>query len=129
MVFEKPAQEKSVTGELVKRVNEDTRRIRLVEQRIDRLEENIRMVENIISEQTNNLKLNLNEISQKITGLSGRLDSIEKEIGKLNKVLEKTVTKIDVKKLETFIDLVNPMTSKFVTKDEMKNALEEAHRS
>ena len=37
MAFEKPDQSKQVLGELVNRINEDRRRIRLIEQSIDRI--------------------------------------------------------------------------------------------
>jgi hypothetical protein len=43
----------------------------------------------------------------------------------VNKELSKTALKSDVKKIETFIDVVNPITAKFVTRDELDRLLEE----
>jgi predicted metal-binding transcription factor (methanogenesis marker protein 9) len=78
--------------------------------------------------QINDLKINLDKIGQKIMGVSDRLNVMENEILRINKDLSKTALKSDIKKLETFIDIVNPITAKFVTKDELERALEERVR-
>jgi len=125
MVFEKPIDEKAVAAELVKRLNESGRRIRGVEQRIDRTENRIRGIEETVLEQMNSLKIELDRISQKIASATQQLTSINNEILRINRELGKTATKQEVKEIETFIDLVNPITAKFVTKDELERRLEE----
>jgi TolA-binding protein len=115
----------TMTSEMVRRLNEYSRRIKNIEQRLERMEGRIDTVEETILTQMGDIKINLDKISQKIAGVSDRLNTIENEILRINKDLGKTALKADVKKLETFIDLVNPITSKFVTKDELERALEE----
>lgn len=126
MVFEK--QQKDVelfANEMVRRINEDSRRIKNVEQRLDRIDSTINTLQETVLNQMSDLKINLERIGNKITVLAERLDGIENEILRINKDLGKTATKADVKKLETFIDLVNPITAKFITKDELERELEE----
>lgn len=125
MVFENPADEKAVTSELVKRVNENSRRVRALEQNIDRIESNISVLEENAIGQMKDLKLELDKIAQKIAVVSDRLSSMENEISRIDKLLGKTATKAELKQIESFIDLVNPITSKFVTKDELERALQE----
>lgn len=126
MAFGKQTDElTSLSGELVKRLNENSRRIRLLEQKLDKIEGSMEMLEQTALNQTNDLKINLERIIVKITSIGDRLSGIESDIMRVNKELGRTATKAEVKQMETFIDLVNPITSKFVTKDEMNRALEE----
>ena len=119
---------KSLMTELVKRINEDTRRVRTLEQKMEKIENSIRGLEDSSLVQLNELKLGLEKINDRILKTSDRLTNMENDILKLNKELGKTASKIDVKQLENFIDLVNPITSRFVTKDEMERAMEERAR-
>jgi len=126
MVFENPTDERAVAAELVKRLNEGTRRTRSLEQRIDRIENRISGMEETVIEQMNNLKIELDRIGQKIANATQQLTTINNEILRINRELGKTATKQEVKEVETFIDMVNPITAKFVTKDELERRLEES---
>lgn len=121
-MVEKP-DVRAVTSELVKRINEDTRRIRILEQRMDRIENSLSGLEETVLTQMGDLKLSLERISNKIGTVADRLSSIENDILRVNKELGRAATKAEVKQLETFIDLVNPITSRFVTKDELERVL------
>jgi len=115
----------AMTNEMVRRMNEYSRRIKNLEQSLDRIETRVENMEQTVLTQMNDLKISLERIGQKISGVSDRLNTIETEILRINKDLGKSALKSDVKKLETFIDLVNPITARFVTKDELERALEE----
>ncbi len=117
-------EERKLTAELVKRINEDTRRIRIIEQRVDRLESSIESVQENTLTQLNDLKLSLEKISDKIVSVSEKLINIEGEILRLSKELSRTATKRELKQMETFIDLINPITAKFTTKDEVEKMIE-----
>jgi predicted nucleic acid-binding Zn-ribbon protein len=126
MVFEKPVEDvRALSTEIIRRVNEDTRRIRNIEQRIDKLENSISTLEEAVLTQTGEIKVNLERIIQKVTSFSDKLTGIESEILRLNKELGKAATKSEVKQIETFIDIVNPITAKFVTRDELDRQLKE----
>ena len=127
-MVEKGAEVKLVTSEILRRVNEESRRIRILEQRMDRIYDSVNgLQENVIS-QLNDLKFGIERLSDKILKLSERLTGIENEIEKVNKGLGKAATKAEVKQIETFMDIVNPITSKFVTKEELERTLEERSR-
>jgi septation ring formation regulator EzrA len=122
---EKAGEVKLVTSELLRRVNEGSRRIRLLEQRMDRVDDSIGGLEENVLTQLDDLKLGIERLSDKILKISERLNSIDGEIDKVNKVLDKAATKSEVKQLETFVDVVNPITSKFVTAEQLDRVLEE----
>jgi septation ring formation regulator EzrA len=122
---EKAGEVKLVTSELLRRVNESGRRIRLLEQRMDRVDDSIGGLEETVLAQLGDLKIGIERLSDKILKISERLNSIDVEIDKLHKGLDKAATKSEVKQLETFVDVVNPITSKFVTLEQLDRVLEE----
>lgn len=125
---EKAADVKLVTSEILRRVNEESRRIRILEQRMDRIYDSVDgLQENVIS-QLDNLKVGIERLSDKILKIAERLNLIDNEIDKVNKGLGKAATKSEVKQLEAFVNVVNPITSKFLTKEELERILEEKGR-
>ena len=124
MAIEKTGDIKVIATELVKRMNEDIRRIRVLEGRVDRIENRIERVENTALDQLEDMRIKLEHILQKMTKVSERLNAVDDEIVGMNRRLGKTASKADIKSLETFIDVLNPITSRFVTKDELERAME-----
>ncbi|TAL48213.1 hypothetical protein EPN87_01065 [archaeon] len=112
-----------LASELVKRMNEDGRRLRMLEQRVDKIENNINGVQNSVMLQAEDLKIGLNKIADKLTAISDRMTQMEASIARMDKELHKSATKAELKQVESFIDLVNPITAKFVTREEMDRAL------
>ena len=112
-------------SELIRRVNEDRRRIRLMEQSINRVGNSLSSLEESVLSQMGDLKISLDRINSKLISAAEKLNLIENDITRLKKQASKGATKIELKQIESFIDLVNPITSKFVTKDELNRALEE----
>lgn len=124
-MVEKAVDVKIITSELMRRINEGSRRIRLLEQRMDRIDDSFSSLEDRALNQLDDLKLGIERLSDKILKLTDKLNGIENEIAKVNKGLSKTASKAELKQLETFVNIVNPITSKFVTKDELERRLEE----
>jgi hypothetical protein len=61
----------------------------------------------------------------KISTIADRLTGMENELLRINKELSKTASKSEVKQLEMYIDVMNPIKSKFVTKDELERTLDD----
>ncbi|MBI2084107.1 MAG: hypothetical protein HYT70_00630 [Candidatus Aenigmarchaeota archaeon] len=118
--FEQHGDITRLAEELVKRLNENTRRIRIVEQRMDRMDNSINALEDNTLNQLNDLKMFLEKITDRLVSLSEKLVGIESEILRLSKELSKTATKREFKEIETYMELINPVTAKYVTKDEME---------
>ncbi|MEM2146529.1 MAG: hypothetical protein QW279_14300 [Candidatus Jordarchaeaceae archaeon] len=122
---EKATDIKIVTTEILRRVNEESRRVRILEQRMDRIYDSVNTLEENIISQLDDLKIGIERLSDKILKISERLNIIENEIDKVNKGLGKAATKSELKQLEAFINVVNPITSKFLTKEQLERILEE----
>jgi methyl-accepting chemotaxis protein len=125
MDIEKQTDVKRAMAEIVNRINEDRRRIRLIEQSIDRVESSINALESSLLSQLSDLKVTIERMKKNLSEATNKVSSMETEMLRLSKVVGKSATKIELKQLESFIDLVNPVTSKFVTKDELERALED----
>jgi chromosome segregation ATPase len=123
---QKPQEGKDTIDEIIKRLNQSSHRIQMLEQKLDRVENGMRGLDETVLVQLNELKIDLDRIAVKITDVSDRIMGLENEVARINTRLDKTATKSEVKQLETFIDLINPVTSQFVTKDELGRAVDDS---
>jgi len=114
-----------MTTEVVHRLNESSRRMKTIEQRIDHLEQQIQTLEETAITQMDDIRVNLERIVAKVGGVAERLTGIENELLRINKELGKTAAKSEMKQLETYIDIMNPIKSKFITKGELERTLDE----
>ena len=116
---------KAVVSELVRRINEDARRIRSLEQQIERTEMSFSTLEERLLTQLGDLKIGLERIGAKIAALSDKIGETEGNVTRLTKELGKAASKAELKQIQTYLEIINPITSKFVTKDELERALQE----
>jgi len=112
-----------ITSEIVRRLNENSRRVKNLEQKVERMEDQMEEMQEAVLNQMGDLKLSLERIVQNISTLAEKLRGIDDEILRINKKLNKAATKDEIKEVKTFIDIINPMTSTFVTKDELERRL------
>lgn len=125
MATDRPVDVKRALTEMVNRLNEDRRRIRLIEQSIDRVESSINALESSLLSQISDLKITIERMRSELSETSNKMTIMETEVSRVTKAMGKSATKLELKQLESFIDLVNPVTSKFVTKEELERALGE----
>ena len=115
----------ALSGEIVRRINTNTRRIRTIEQRLDGLESRIGSLEEKLIDEIDNLRKSFDQISVDIKAVSESLSEIRGEILKINKTVDKTAKKAEIKELETLLEIYNPIKSQFVTRDQVERILEE----
>jgi len=125
IMAEKESIDPRLLRELVLRINDDSKRIRLVEQKLEKVEIRFDHMEDMALVQLKNLEANLERLGNKFSLINERIKSLEDRMDRIEKEMAKTAKKTDIKQLESFIDLINPVTSRFVTKDEMENYIEE----
>ncbi len=118
----------SVLEELVKRINEQSRRLRILEERNRSNEGRIIALEEMLLNIKEKQKEEFSEVLKKLGDLEKSLLKLENELQKITKELAKTAKKTELQEVEHLIDLFNPLVSKFVTKEEVKRMIEEALR-
>lgn len=120
-----PLSLRTVINEIVRRLNEDVRRMRDAEMRLDRMDATISDMQESMISKLNDLENDLTKLGSKIDMVAGRLTNMENEILRINKVLSRNATKAELKSIETYVEILNPITSKFVTREEMERILNE----
>jgi len=127
MVFEKntPDDIQTLSVQAATMINTNTRRIRALEQRLDGVELRIGALEEKIIDEIDRLRKSFEQISVDIKAVTDNLSEVRSEILKINKNLDKTAKKAEVKELETLLDIYNPIKSRFTTKDEVTRMIED----
>ena len=116
---------KVLATELVKRVNGETRRTRLLEQKVDRFEAEISNLENTIKSQNSDLKNVLQNFEDTLKEISNRVLIMENSIKRIEKELSKKATKNEFKTIESYMELMSPITGNYVTRAEMERVISE----
>ena len=130
MVFEKkhPVRFEAFTSEIVRSVNDNTRRIRILEQGLEGVRSRISALEEKVIDEVENIKKWLDQLSVDVKDVSKKLTEIHSEILKINKELDKTARKTELKEIESLLELYNPIKSQFVTADQVRRMLEEVKK-
>ncbi len=116
----------SVIGELIKRTNTDMRRLRILEQKSDIFKTRISSLEESMLNYKKLIQKDISTINSKIAKQEERIIQIENMIKEIVKQLKRVATKSDIGGLEQLISIYNPIKSKFVTREEVKQLIEES---
>ncbi len=125
MPLEKKTSIDYAITELMRRVNDDTKRLRLLEQRSAAVDSRLASLEETLLEQFKKVNQAFEKSSQRIDEIDNRLAKVEDDTKKLIKQMERVASKTELGEIQGFIDLINPMKSNFITKPEVERMLEE----
>jgi len=114
-----------IAAELINRVNENIRRLRVLENRVKSLDNRINSMEQNSLVQSKNLQKSLSERDSKMGFLEESLRKTEMMIKEIVKQLKFVSTKSDVEELKHLVDIYNPLKSRFITKEEAENLINE----
>ncbi len=122
-----PTNVNVILQELVRRSNEDSRRLRGLEQRLDAIENRINNFENSGLEKTKKINSKFAEFELSMKTISEELMKLSAGIEKINKQVNKFARKQDLKEIERMLDLISPLKQEFVTKQELEEELKSQH--
>lgn len=117
--------EQETMSEVVQRVKDFNRRIRDLEEQVRNLNARVNTVEDTLLEKTKKLNSDLGDVSNEVESLQDRTANIEVDIKELRRSLRKTVSKREMTELESYIDMMDPIQSSFVTESEVEEIIEE----
>lgn len=126
-VFGKSPDEKQkmIMVDIINRVNENVRRLRVIEQKIQAIDTRINSVEQNVVSYNKNIQKSLSDRDAKITSLDQRIGKIETTSKEILKQLKLVATKSNVEELKELLSIYDPLRSKFVTKEEMERFVSE----
>jgi hypothetical protein len=110
-------------------LNELNRRVRMIEIKTDKIEERLVALEKMLEQLQTDFKIIKDSNEKKISDLKNKMLEINYKIEEASKKYEQFATKTELQKIKMFIDIVNPLTSSFVTKDELESRIEELKKS
>jgi len=110
-------------------LNELNRRVRMIEIKLDKLDERVLSIEKSIELLNNDFRIQKDLIDKKISDLKNNISILSEKIETINKKSEEFVNKIEFQKIKMFLDIINPLTSDFVTKRELEDKIEELKKS
>jgi regulator of replication initiation timing len=121
-------EEKTLINELVRRMNETSIRVKTLENRINRVEKDFSLLSDDTSRKIGEFRADLENLSKQISKIIEDITKINVELKKIKGDLENAATKTEMKEFEKFIEIISPVTSQFVTKDEVEKIVEEKIR-
>jgi len=110
-------------------LNELNRRVRMMEIKMDKIEERLLALEKALEQIRTDLRIMKDLNEKKISDIKNEISALNEKIETISKKSEQFVTKTEFQKIKMFIDIVNPLTSSFVTKDELESKIDEVKKS
>jgi hypothetical protein len=117
-----------ILQELVRRSNEETRRMRNIEQRLDALEDKINVLVQTTSERAKRSNTKIADMEAVMKNISNDLANANANIERITKSMAKFAQKRDLKEIERMMELMSPIREEFVTKQELEEELKVKHK-
>lgn len=112
-----------VAAELTRRVNDNIRRIRMVEERLRNLDARVNNLDQSLLNETKNINRQIAENSEAVRLIQDRLANIENGLATATREIKRLVTRSEIKEIENYVELIKPITTKFVTHGEVKEMI------
>ncbi len=130
MVFERksPPKFEALSSEIVRSINDNTRRIRITEQALEGTRSRTSSLEEKVIDEMENIKKWIDQLLVDVKDVSKKLTEMHGEILKINKELEKTARKTELKEIESLLELYSPIKSQFATADQVRRIVEETRK-
>jgi len=113
-----------VINEIVGRVNDNTKRLRLLEERERLLASRISSLEESVFQKIKDINEYTKELNGKIAAQDEKTETLQTTLKEVIGQMRLFATKTDVKKLEETIKIFDPLKSQFMSREEMKDIRE-----
>ncbi len=106
--------------DLINRVNENIRRMRVIEQQIKAMNIRLNSIEQNIMGHTRATQTSLKDRDKRISELEDRALRLETMTKEIVKQMKGVATKANVEEIKTMLKIYNPIESSFMTRDEVE---------
>lgn len=111
-------------NEVVRRVKDFNRRIRDLEEKVRNINARLNTIEDTILEKTKKLNKEIGDVNNRTEELEDRVRNAEAEIKNLQRRSRKLVTRREFKEIEDYMDLMAPVESAFMTRNEVEDLID-----
>lgn len=112
-----------ILQELVRRSNDESRRLRELEQRVQAIEERTASLEETNLDRIKKINSKLFDVDKSIRDMDIDITNLINNIEKINKQISTFARRRDIKEVEKMFELLSPIRQEFVTKEELEKEL------
>ncbi|MCX6818704.1 MAG: hypothetical protein NT129_01755 [Candidatus Aenigmarchaeota archaeon] len=112
-----------ILQELVRRSNDESRRLRELEQRVQAIEERTASLEETNLDRIKKINSKLFDVDKSIRDMGIDITNLINNIEKINKQISTFARRRDIKEVEKMFELLSPIRQEFVTKEELEKEL------
>ncbi len=120
----KPRTLHAIINEIVDRVNDDTRRLRVLEQEHDITTTRMNTIEKNVLDVSKELQKEIASVRQEIKKHKEQTARLENTVKEIIKEIKQLATNAKISELEELIELYNPIKSSFVTREEVERMID-----
>ncbi len=120
-----PSKLHIVLKELVRRSNDYSKRLRILEQRGDMLENRINSLQSFMDEHSKQIQDSVSKIEKIVNKEDVKVSRMEDRLRQIGVYVKKLATTSKVRELEQLLEIYNPLKSNFTTKEEVQRIIEE----
>ena len=113
------ARNQMILRELVRRSNDEGRRLRDVENRLIALEERVNSIESSVALFGRRNSERASDVEAKLKVIDDDLIKLKNVIERISRQWDKVATRRELKEMERMLDLLSPLRQEFVTRDEL----------
>ena len=106
------ADTQSILNEAFRRLNENTGRLRALEERYDLVENRLASLQDSLIRNTADDKLRTDKAAAQSAALEERLVKVENDLARLGKLMEKTAKESEIAQLRELVGLYSPFKKK-----------------
>jgi len=115
----------TILNEVIERVNNDTQRLRILEQSAESILSRMNAIEQGALMTRREAQKEMDDLSATLNRIEDRLSKTENTMKEVVNHMKKLVTDTQLKSVQEMVDIYNPVKSSFVTKEELQRILAE----
>ncbi len=113
----------NLLNEVSNRLNDNTRRIRVLEERLRNVDTRVNKAEQSEILDKNQTVKDVQHIQDTLRLIQDRIANLEVELQTTHKEIKKSVAHTELKEIQNYIELINPILTKFVTRKELEEII------
>ena len=112
-------------NQLSRRLNDNTRRIRILEEKFDNVEGRLNIIEKRVMDDFQQTNRIFAETKEDTKTLGDRAANMTVDIKKINTHLSKMISRKEFIELQEYMRLISPVTTKYITRKEAEELIKE----
>ncbi len=119
---------KKLDSFFMRRMTENDRRIRLIEEKVDNMHQKIKIIEDSVLRHNKESTFQLSKSSDNVDNLNNKISEIDSSIKMILMEVKRSAKKTELMEMKKFFDLLSPIKNQFITREEVKKIIRRERR-